>query len=324
MSKSILLISERPDDLAFVTTVSQIAKLPVVSVKRPQDGVPLLSAGDASVIFIDVPSEVKYQEFENVIQQSVGLFSDKISANGIHFLRSEDLETAKYLVNSPLFGHLVIRNFDNPQEAGEHYGRIVRATLDATAFGLQKLVKDKAKTQIIKLKLSTQKQDAIEAVKNYLLAAKFQSRMATVIANAVDELLMNAMYDAPVDPMGKPLLASTSRATKIELEGKHSVEMHVAFDGEYVAITAVDLFGSLDKVKLLTHISKTYTQEEYKVRTSVAGAGIGLATVSRSGGSLFFVSENRVRTEVTVFFKRTDNFRDFKDQFRFISTQFYF
>jgi hypothetical protein len=100
--------------------------------------------------------------------------------------------------------------------------------------------------------------------------------------------------------------------------------MNVGFDGVYVAISAVDHFGSLDKAKLLKHISRLYSDEEYKIKTAVAGAGIGLATVFRSGGSFYFVSENRVRTEVTVFFKKTDNFREFKDQFRFISTQFYF
>jgi hypothetical protein len=102
------------------------------------------------------------------------------------------------------------------------------------------------------------------------------------------------------------------------------VEIQVGFDGKYAGVTAVDHFGSLDKSKLLSHMSKIYTEEEYKVKTSVAGAGIGLATVFRTGGSFFFCSESRTRTEVTVFFKRTDNFREFRDQFRFLSTQFYF
>src|SRR5690606_20434015 len=116
-----------------------------------------------------------------------------------------------------------------------------------------------AKVQLVKLQLSTQKQDAVEAIKNYLIAAKFQSRMATVIANAVDELLMNAIFDAPVDDLGRPTHATTSRATQIQLEGPHAVEMQVGFDGKYVGITAIDMFGSLDKAKLLTHISKIYT-----------------------------------------------------------------
>src|SRR5262249_33429793 len=155
----------------------------------------------------------------------------------------------QYLVQSPLFGHFVIRNYGDPKEAGQHYGRIVKATLADRAFGLKSLLNEKAKIQVVKLQQSTQKQDAVEAIKNYLLAAKFQSRMATVIANAVDELLMNAIFDAPVDELGKPLLSSTSRATLIKLEAQHSVEMHVGYDGRYVGITAVDLFGSLDKAK---------------------------------------------------------------------------
>jgi hypothetical protein len=212
----------------------------------------------------------------------------------------------------------------DPKIAGQHYGRIVRATLSGRAFGLPKLLKDGAKTQIVKLQITSQKQDAVEAIKNYLLAVKFQSRMATTIANSVDEILMNAMFDAPTDDVGRPLYSLTARTTVIKLEGKSAVEMHVGFDGEYVAISAVDLYGSLDKAKLLSHISKIYTEEEYKVRTSVAGAGIGLATVFRTGGSFFFSSESRTKTEVTVFFRRTENFREFRDQFRFLSTQFYF
>jgi hypothetical protein len=100
--------------------------------------------------------------------------------------------------------------------------------------------------------------------------------------------------------------------------------MQIGFDGTYVGVTVADSYGSLEKDKLLSFMSKVYEQEEYKLKTSVAGAGLGLATVFRSGGSFLFVSESRVRTEVTVFFRRCDNYRDFKDQFRFISTQLYF
>jgi len=44
--------------------------------------------------------------------------------------------------------------------------------------------------------------EAVEAIRNYLLAAKFQTRMASVIANAVDELLMNAIFDAVPELIG--------------------------------------------------------------------------------------------------------------------------
>jgi hypothetical protein len=324
LKKNLLLISTRPEDQAFAAEVATIAGLTLRQANTAAEGAGIIARDEPVVIFVDAPSEAQYQVFENAVQESVGLFSDKINSNAIHFLSSSDLSEVKYLIQSPLFGHFINRNYQDPKESGQHYGRVVAASLMERSFGLSHLLKPGTKIQVVKLSLTSQKQNAVEAIKAYLLAAKFQSRMCAVVANAVDELLMNAMFDAPIDDLGKPTLSATPRSTVIKLEGKHQVEMHVGYDGKYVGVSAVDYFGSLDKQKLLSHISKIYDKEEYKVRTVVAGAGIGLATVFRSGGSFFFVSESRMKTEVTVFFKRTDNFREFKDQFRFISTQFYF
>lgn len=294
------------------------------AVNTPREGVQLIAAGGAAVIFADASSQAQYQELEITIQESVGLFSELVNSNSFHFISALPLEKVDYLIQSPIFGHFIYRNYGDAKFSGDHYGRIVKASLGERAFGLKQLLKPTAKVQVVKISHSSQKREAVEAVKNYMIAAKFQSRMATVVANAVDELIMNAIFDAPVDDLGKQKYVATSRATPLVLDGQSLVEMHVGYDGLYVAITAVDQFGSLDKARLLDHISKIYTEEEYKVRSSSAGAGIGLATVFRTGGSFFFVSENRVRTEVTVFFRRTETFRDFKEQFRFISTQFYF
>lgn len=324
MPKSVLLISPRPDDQLFASALAASAGLTLKHANNPMEGVAILANEDSPIILADTSTEAHYQALEVAIQESVGIFSDKINSNAIHFLSSEELENVGYLIQSPLFGHFILRNYHDPKEAGQHYGRIVKATLVERAFGLSNLLKPGTKIQTVKLKSSNQKQDAVEAVKTFLIAAKFQSRMATVIANAVDELLMNAIFDAPIDQLGKPVFSSTARSAVFKLEGRQEVEMHVGYDGQYVAISALDHFGSLDKVKLLSHISKIYSKEEYKIRTSTAGAGIGLATVFHSGGSFFFVSESQHLTEVIVFFKRTDNFREFKDQFRFLSTQFYF
>lgn len=322
--RSLLLISTRPDDKAFAAAAAMTAGLSLKFAPDARSGANIIAEEGPAVIFCDVSSQAQYQELEKAIQDAVGLFSDRINPNTIFFLSSDPLEKVQYLIQSPLFGHFVIRNYGNPQESGAHFGRLVRSTLEERAFGIKRLLKDNAKTQVLKLKVTTQKQSAVDAVRNYLLAAKFQGRTAALISNAVDELLMNSMFDAPTDELGRPLYNSTARTASIKLEERHAVEMHVGYDGQYIAISAVDYFGSLDKNKLLAHISKVYSEEEYKVRTSVANAGLGLATVFRSGGSFFFVSEARVRTEVTVFFKRTASFREFKDQFKFLSTQFYF
>ncbi len=276
------------------------------------------------VIFVDASTRQEYEAFELAVQGAFGLFSTKMAANRLYFISSGDIYEVPYLIASPIFGSYIRRNYEQTPGVGKYYGRLVRASLRERAFGIQNFVEPGTRVQSISLSHSLQKQEAVEVVRNFLIALKFQTRMATVIANAVDELLMNAIYDAPVDSMGRQLYSVTSRNAGIELAGQAAVELHVAYDGEYVVLTAVDLFGSLDKTALLNAISKIYIAAEYKVRTSVAGAGLGLATVFHSGGSFHFSSEKGSRTEVTVFFRRTDNFREFKNQFRFISTQFYF
>jgi hypothetical protein len=324
LGKSLLLISTLEEDRAFAAEVAITAGLTLETVATAEEGAQVIAADRAAVVFVDATSETVYQAFERGIQATIGLFSEKISNNYFHFLTDSGPEESHYLLMSPLFGNLIMRNFGLIQEAGPHYGRLVKASIADKIFGLPKLMSPEAKVQIVKLQSTAQKQDAVDAVKNYLIAAQFPGRIATTIANSVDELLMNAMFDAPVDELGKPTFSKLDRATVMKLEGKGAVELHIGYDGTYLGLSVVDQWGSLDKAKLLQHISKLYRNEEYKIRTTTAGAGIGLASVFHAGGSFIFASENRLKTEVTVFYRRTDSFKTFRDQFRFMMTQNYF
>ncbi len=323
MSNFLLLVSQRKEDLEFAQSVAATAGLSSVKVANAKDAAVVMANESPAIVFVDTTNPVFFQEFEAAVHAKLGLFSEQVNPNRIHFISREALGAVAQLIQSPLFGHFVQRTDLSPGPSGEVYGRLVQATLNDRAFSLSRLVKEGVKIQTIKIQESTQKVNAVEAVKKFLMAAKFPTRAATLIANAVDELLMNSIFDAPVDEMGKHIYSSTPRTTVLKLDGRNQVEMNLAFDGSYVAIMACDLFGSLNKQKLLTHISKMYTNDEYKLKASVAGAGIGLANVFRSGASFLFSCAAGDRTEVTVFFKRTDNFRELKDQFQFISTQFY-
>lgn len=323
MSKSLLLLSSRPEDKAFAAEIALACGLSMKTTPHAFEAAEILANEDIALTMADVTTQAQYQALEEAIQNSVGIFSEKVNANHFFFITSNELENSQYLIQSPFFGNFIMRNYGNTKAAGQHYGRLVKATLQERAFGVKQLLKENGKIQVVKIEWSTQKQDAVEAIRGYLLAAKFNSRMASVIANAVDELLMNAIFDAPTDDLGKPLYTNTARNTKIHLKDKQVVEMHVGYDGEHVIVSAVDHYGSLDKGKFLNHISKVYTTDEYKVKSASAGAGIGLATVFRTGGSFFFVAESHVMTQATILFRRTDNYKEFKDQFRFISTQFY-
>lgn len=325
MDRKLLLLSSRPEDRAFVDAIAAHNHLEVVEARNARDAADRIKASAMAAIFVDVNSKPEYEAFEKEIHDRVGVYSDNIRANNTHYISDLDIEEIGFIFGSPIFGSYIFRNYGDPAAAGSRYALIVAATLKDRAFGIFPLLKPpRNKVQTVRFKNTSEKLDGVEAVKNYLVQAKFKLRMATVIANAMDELVMNAMFDAPVDALGKPVYLTTPRSTSLDISADHPVEMNVGFDGEYAVVSAVDHYGSLDRNILFAHLAKTYKAEEYKIKTSSAGAGIGLANVFRSGGSFLFLSDKGARTEVVVFFKRSDNFREFKDQFRFIATQFYF
>src|SRR5690606_18297976 len=134
-----------------------------------REGAQILAQEQPAAILVDASTQQQYQDFEDAVQDTVGLFSDQVNANCLHYISSEDLNRVQYLLKSPIFGHYVFRNFGNSKAAGAHYGRIVRASLQERAFGLASIFGEKVRVQTVRFEQTGQKQEAVEAIKNYLL-----------------------------------------------------------------------------------------------------------------------------------------------------------
>jgi len=324
VGNNLVLFSQRDEDLAFCGAVAASAGLSLRKVNRLSEVVDGVRDPERSVIFVDLGSAETLSSLEQVLQAEVGLFSELVNGNYFHFISDADFEECPWLAESPLMGSFILRNYRDPNEAGTRYGRLVGSSLKDRAFGLAGVLGPSARVQKVRLGRSTQKQEAVEAVRGYVVAAGFNNRMATVVANAVDESLMNAIFDAPVDASGKQEKAMVPRSEDFPLDGKNQVEMEIGFDGKVIGVSAIDQFGSIDKNRLLRHMSKVYMNEAYKVKSTSAGAGLGLSSSFQSGGSFFFVCDSGVRSEAMLFFSIEENYRKFREQFRFLATQFYF
>jgi hypothetical protein len=61
------------------------------------------------------------------------------------------------------------------------------------------------------------------------------------IEQALDEMLMNALYDAPVDEHGKPIFSEIPTKTRISLRVEQKVVVQYACDGSRFAIGVRDV-----------------------------------------------------------------------------------
>jgi hypothetical protein len=116
---------------------------------------------------------------------------------------------------------------------------------------------------------------------------------------AAEELLMNALYDAPRNSDGRERNSQLDRRLPVALGADETVHLRYGCDGQTLAVAVADPFGSLSK-KAVTDRLRKVRDGIPKPNAGVAGAGLGLVmTYSVANQLIFAVSPGRL-TEVTA------------------------
>jgi hypothetical protein len=134
-------------------------------------------------------------------------------------------------------------------------------------------------------------------------------RVGEMLGELVHELLMNAMYDAPVDDRGQPLFAHDRKA-EIRLVAEDAAELRVASDGVRIAVEVADRFGRLERKHVFGGLVRALKSGQ--MDTAGGGAGLGMMVAYRSTTALFYDVERGRRTRVTGLFDLDLNLREFR------------
>lgn len=106
------------------------------------------------------------------------------------------------------------------------------------------------------------------------------SRVASRIGEIAHELLMNAMYDAPVNHYGEARYAHDRRAS-IVLDEHEVPTARMATDGNLIAVQVADPFGRLTRAHVMDGIlrgqrAREASHDDAVIDDSHGGAGLGL------------------------------------------------
>ncbi|MGZ3404975.1 MAG: ATP-binding protein [Polyangia bacterium] len=122
------------------------------------------------------------------------------------------------------------------------------------------------------------------------------------IETAADELMLNAVYDAPRDERGKPIHADIDRRTPVTLTAQAQVRARWGCDGRTFVVSIADRFGALDRATVGAHIQRLLDARSPRLGRSgvTGGAGLGLVlTYSAANQLALHVSRGRF-TEATA------------------------
>jgi CheY-like chemotaxis protein len=159
-------------------------------------------------------------------------------------------------------------------------------------FGAEKYLLWGTQLHVHSLHKSGERAALVAQLADSVRARGQSARVASMAQLVADELLSNAVHNAPVDSAGDHFRKDLARDTEIELDDRHAVRLRWGCDARYLAIEVTDQFGSLDRDTILRSLSKS------DVRDSGGGAGMGIALSYRSCDHLVFNLNPGKRTEI--------------------------
>ncbi len=114
---------------------------------------------------------------------------------------------------------------------------------------------------------------------------------------SAEELLMNAIYDAPVDASGQHIYNHLPRTTAVNLSPSQFGTFCYATDGIYLGISVEDPFGALTPKVLIKYLRSCYSGAAGSLNDNKGGAGRGLHQIIESADLTVFNVQSRSRTE---------------------------
>jgi hypothetical protein len=152
---------------------------------------------------------------------------------------------------------------------------------------------------------------AVARVQDFVGGLQVPKRQAELAGEVAHELIMNAIYDAPVDATGQPRFAADRKA-EIRLADHERPSIRLAADGGRVVFQVCDPFGRLERRRVLDSLSRALATGE--LDRSGGGAGLGLAQCHHASSALFFDIAPGQHTEVTAVFDLELNVRELRTQ----------
>ena len=203
------------------------------------------------------------------------------------------------------------RDFESPPRAWEVLMAARRWTQPAPP-PLSAYLDWGAHTIELEVRSTTDRDLAVARIQDLVGMLAVPRRIAEMFGELAHELIMNAIYDAPVDAQGRPRYAADRRA-HVVLEPHEQAAVRMGTDGTRLVLQVRDPFGGLARRHVFDGLARGLAGE---MDRSHGGAGLGLTVCHNASSALFFDVWRGRHTEVTALFELDQNLREFRTQAR--------
>jgi hypothetical protein len=218
----------------------------------------------------------------------------------------------KYLLESPNINHVLGRkDFESPPRGWEVVMLARRLATASTSHPTFIAFLDWGATVIeLDVRSTAERDIAVARIQEFVAALAVPKRVAEMFGELGHELIMNAVYDAPVDMHGRPKYAGDRKAAVV-LDDSERPLVRLGTDGTRLVLQVRDPFGRLERRHVVDGLARGLAGE---MDQSHGGAGLGMMVCHNASSAMIYDVWRGRYTEVTAMFELDMNLREFRTQ----------
>ncbi|MGK5093934.1 7TM diverse intracellular signaling domain-containing protein [Deltaproteobacteria bacterium TL4] len=219
------------------------------------------------------------------------------------FMTSENVSSyIPILKKYPHISNIVSRNDEDRTFTLKNIITTISKLLTEDLFSLEKYLSWGVEVHQHEITRSDLRSNLVDTMNRDLENLGVRRSILAKCAMVTEELLMNAIYDAPVDASGKSLYNHLPRTDVVVLRQAERGKLRYACDGLLLAISVEDPFGAFGRKTILDYLESCYEGRAGSLNTHKGGAGRGLFHILETSDLVVFNVKPHVRTEVIAIF----------------------
>jgi len=187
----------------------------------------------------------------------------------------------------------------------------MRKILENKVFGIERYFPSDVVVETMEITSSDQVMELFEKAQKFAKGIKVHPRVADGFGTAAEELVMNALFNAPVDSEGKQKYAQEPRGETLVVEPGEEVTVTLARSEKRLGVSVRDRFGELGIDRCLRRLGKCFRMGDAQVEDKQNGAGLGLYVSFGAVSQLVVNIAPQKCTEVLGLIDVQRNYREF-------------
>lgn len=210
-----------------------------------------------------------------------------------------DLRLFSRLLRTPGCNHALVLDGAAPMALS----RLVQKMFTGDIFGIEKYLPASTGVELTRLHDFAGRCQAIDDILKFAEQAGVRRKLRTDIGQVCEELLMNALYDAPIDASGARVFGEVSPKDRLTQQSPRPVSIRFAATPEHFMVAVRDRFGMLQKNIVLDYLDKCLNSSN-QIDRKTYGAGLGLYLIANAATHLMINVARGIATEVICAFDR--------------------